>query len=302
MADNDTESNAAVVRDLATAATGVDFVADGGPVAVLPRGYNVADLEKHLLAPIRKRGSMQVRDVESFCRAVNRHKTDNTQVYGDPQNGRVVGVLNDHGDEAQWCDHRVLYTAPFSEEWKRWTGIDGQMMDQAAFARWLEENSIDIVDPAPSTILSVARGLEINESSDFKSAVRLDSGDVQLKYETDSNAKVRGAENLTVPTEFTICVPVHLNGVFYRVRVFLRHRKSGDGARFAIELHRRREAELDSFQLILDEIQHGGERHVKTKDHGGGEHASGGSGGTTDEPHTFAGTGIQPILGTPPEL
>lgn len=295
------EGDATVIRDLAVGATVNRWLSDRKAIAVVPRGYEMADLEPLLPQPARKRGIVQVQDVESLIRMVNRHKTADTLIYGDPQRGIVTAVLNDHGDDAQWADHRIRYTAPWSEEWKRWTGIDGESMDQATFARWLEENSIDIVDPAPATILSVARGLEIHEDSQFKSAVRLDSGDVQFKYEQDSSAKVRGAENLTVPTEFTICLPVHFNGVFYRVRVFLRHRKSGDGAKFFIELHRRREAELDSFQMILDEIEHGGERHISTKDHGDGDRADGGDDGAP-APRAFEGTGLRPLMGTPPEL
>lgn len=302
MAEEQRENENQTARDLAAAVVGPQQPKDSKPFVVVPDGYKVEDIEGHLAKPMRKRGSVQVADTESFNRYFNVHKNAASTIYADKSGPKIVGVFNDHGtSEPAWTDHRVRYHPPYSEEWRRWTGFDGKVMDQIDFARFLEENAIDIVEPASADVMDTAQGLQIRENVNFRSAQRLFDGSAQLTYDKEVDGTVQGRENLKIPTEFTICVPIFFNGMFYKVRCLLRYRKAGGGVKFFYEIHRRAEAELDAFKLILDEIENGGAPRVPTKDDGDGERANADKDAEqTAEAEGFAGTGVRPLLGTPP--
>ena len=297
MTSSDPKTDAQTVARLAAAAVDVKHPEGMAPFAVVPDGYSVEHLEHLMVAPQRKRGQVEVADVTSFNRYFNLHAGSASRIYADPTGPQIHGVLDDHPagsatDMASWGDHQVIYRPGYSAEWKRWTGADGKAMSQADFARFLEENSIDIVEPAAADVLDTARGLEIRESHNFRQATRLQDGSVQLAYDVEAEGTVKGRDNLRIPSEFTICVPIFFNSVFYKVRCFLRYRKSPQGVAFFYEIHRRDAAELDAFQVILDEVEHG----VAGPDDGDqGDTA-------TDEAgrKPFAGTGITPLLGRPP--
>lgn len=285
------------IRDLTTASIGINDRSDIAPFSVLPAEFRLEKLEPLMAAPLRKRGTSRVADVESFNRYFLTHQNDDSRVYADIDRPEVVGILDDHpaGSDsalANWGDHTVVFRPSYSAEWRRWTAGDGKVMTQTDFARFLEENSIDIIEPASADVLDTARGLEVRESHNFRQATRLQDGAIQFAYDVEAEGTVKGRDNLRVPSEFTICVPIFFNSVYYKVRCFLRYRKSPNGVAFFYEIHRREAAELDAFKIILDEIQHG----VAGPADGEGDDTD------TDDSgrRPFAGTGVAPLLGAPP--
>src|SRR5436190_20634746 len=89
----------------------------GEPFVLVPKETAVVGLEKYLAQPLRKRGKVNLGDVESFVRYVEMHKQSGSRIYADrnPTGVSLVCVLDDHegGNEdrarAGWKQHTASY-------------------------------------------------------------------------------------------------------------------------------------------------------------------------------------------------
>lgn len=232
---------------------------DGTPVLVVPPGSRVEDLEKLLNTPTRRRGTIKLRDTDSFIRFVNEEKSRTTRIYYTQDNPSFVAVFNDDGDSPGWKDHRAVFSCPLSAEWETWKERDGRSMSQIDFARFIEDNLPDIANPPAADMLEISRSLEAKKKVNFASGIRLSNGQNELTYEEEiSGTAAKG--KLQVPEQFTIGIPVFENGARYAVDVRLRYR-IGDGGQLAmwyelIRPHKIMEDAVDNVRVqILDKTE-----------------------------------------------
>lgn len=199
------------------------------PVAIIPDGFDATSLEAHLGNPTRKRGTVSLMSAESFSRYVGLHADSGTTVYGSIEPAVFVAVLNDHAStHPGWGDHVAQYNCPTSLEWKAWKAANGVPMTQEKFAKFIEDNLPDIVEPVAADMLEISRKLEAKKSVNFSSGIRLDNGQTQLTYEEE----IRGTADkgrLEVPEIFAIGVPVLEGGPKYRIEARLRYRIAEGG-------------------------------------------------------------------------
>lgn len=202
---------------------------DDTPFIVVPDGYHTESLENMLDIPTRKRGTVTLRDANSFVLLVDKHKTFNTTIFGRYDPPRFVAVFDDHGSEVPgWKEHRAVFDCPLSVEWKTWVAKSGVSMTQADFAKFIEDNLPDIAQPPAADMLEISRTLEAKKKVNFASGVRLSNGQNQLTYEEEiSGTAARG--QIQVPEEFTIGIPVLESGVKYAVTARLRYRIQDGG-------------------------------------------------------------------------
>lgn len=223
--------------------------------AVVHDGYSLHDLQEYMSQPRRLKAAKTLHTEESFCRYVTLYKTAATLIMADVDQTRFLATLDYHGSstEASHCDHTAVYSCPLSDEWKLWTGSDGTKFSQADFARFLEENLVDIVEPDGATIYEITRTLEAKKKVEFKSGVRLESGSVQLQYNEDVEAKGKGS--LEIPATFKIGLPVFQGGERYELDAFLRYRIGDSGGlTFHYDLHRPHRVLEDAFARIATAI------------------------------------------------
>ena len=194
------------------------------PYVVIPKDAQVHDVERTLLRPVRHRGIVTLHDQQSFVSYVNTFRTDGSAIFADQTSSAVVCVLNYHNEtQPDWCDWRAVYSMPRSLEWSKWLQANSRKMAQADFARFIEENQVDIRTPAGATILEVASHLEAKKKVDFVSATRLQDGTRQFVYrETVEGTTTKGG--ITIPEEFTIGIPVFQGGEPWAMKAFLRYR------------------------------------------------------------------------------
>lgn len=171
----------------------------------------VTSVERHLDAPIIPRGRADLHDPADFGEYVNRlgHHT-HTTVWADPDAGRIVAVFDDHAgwEDAGWRSHTAVLTLKPDPDWTEWIRSDGNPGRQAWFAEHIEGLAHTVVDPDSATMLELARTFDAKRSVNFRSGVRLDSGDVQLTFEETTKAKAGEKGQLEIPYEFVIrCAP-----------------------------------------------------------------------------------------------
>lgn len=216
----------------------------------LPEGWTLHELddEERMLRPRRKSGTVGLADAESFIEYVKRHGTvQHTTIWckADYAKGQVrfKAILNDHAETENgqhWCDHVAIYAPEFSEEWKRWFGHDRKTFSQFDFAAFIEDNNRDIVGvdggPSGAEMLHMALNLEANQNVQFKSAIRLQSGGVNLTYVADDDNQT--STQMKLFERFTIGIPVYAAREPFEMHARLRYRVREGKLTFWYELVR----------------------------------------------------------------
>ena len=244
-----TEAQTMMDAGVALAASPKYAANDGVPYIVLPDGYKTVDLEKLLPSPVRKRGTVTVNDTRSFNDYVLRHGTEQgCVIYADlnaeESRLKMVAVLNDHRrdeSDADWQDHRCVFSPKQSVEWKRWLLKDKSIMSQSDFATWLEDNLGDIESaegmPTGAMMLQMALMFEANSEKRLRSKINLQTGGVRFEFVDDADKDTR--TSMEVFQRFTIGVPVFEgSGSRYPVEARLKYREKEGKVNFWYELIR----------------------------------------------------------------
>ena len=219
--------------------------ADGlEPMAFVPGDYTLKSLAEFRTTLDRVRQAVQVQTAQSFVDYWNRFAHADSVIFADEIKGCYVGFVDYHtsANEPRFCQHMVTYQVRNSLEWETWTGADGKSMPQADFARFLEENYVDIVDPPHADMIAVATNLKAKKAVEFASAVDLQTGEVQFLYQES----IRGSADkrqgsIKIPEAFTIGVPVLLGDERVAVKALFRYRIEEGKLRLWYDLHRRQQ-------------------------------------------------------------
>jgi uncharacterized protein YfdQ (DUF2303 family) len=217
----------AALGDARTVPT-TEELAGNGAYAVVPSGYVIRSLEEYMARPLRVRQEVVLHDADSFIAYLKDFAVSpGTRIFfeGERDSEEFVAVIDYHEDavQANWCDHAVRYVCRRSVEFQTWMAHNRKQMTQVDFARFLEENMPDVVEPPSAELLQVALTFEAKKSVEFSSGVRLNNGQIQFVYDE----VVRGAAQkgtIEIPEQFVLGISIHENGPAYRIPVRLRWR------------------------------------------------------------------------------
>jgi uncharacterized protein YfdQ (DUF2303 family) len=244
---------------------GAPFEVPGGnlPFAVIPQNCKLESLEKYKFneyseAPQRIKARVSVLDPDSFVEYYKLFADEQSRVFADEPNINVVGVLDYHKGEAassapRWCQHRVILGLRASEQWNTWLGQNNKQQSQQQFSEFLEQNAIDIIKPAPASIVEVARDLQATTEVEFGAGFKNENGQTRLKYTETTKATVGGGE-VAVPDRFTIEIPVFVGGQDVQLDALLRFRQREGKLTFWFTLVRPEEAKRAAFTAARDRI------------------------------------------------
>lgn len=234
------------------------------PVMVVPDGYEVTDLEKHLDTPSRARGTATLLDAQSFIDYVKRNHDDDVEtalgLYFTAEPPRFTAVFNDHSAAlAGWRDFTAIYSAPLSREWKEWTARDGQAkpFTQEDFAFFIEKNLLDVTTPTSAEFLELAQHFQATKAVNFASGMRLGNGQNQLVYEETIAAKAGEKGQLAIPETFQITIPVFEGDAPYQITAKLRYRITEQKLRIWYDLERPHKVLEDAVQHLRTTIEAG---------------------------------------------
>lgn len=215
---------------------------DGRHHVILAQGYGTAELADDTRLPPRPRCRVIVDDRASLSAYANRFSSRASVIVADFDKGTISARLDwhpgnaadDHG-AAGADSHSVTLKLRWSEEFARWNAIAGKLMDQADFARFLEENAGDVGHPEAADMIELSRDFEATVGQTYKSAVRLDNGDRRLVFETDTRAQ----NGVVVPQKFTLMIPIYNGEGPDGLTCLFRWRAAGDGrVMLGFEWHR----------------------------------------------------------------
>lgn len=270
----DATTNAAVTAELAlNLGQGVPLI-EGKLVTVLqPAGTQVIRIDlqeyedKYADRPRRAKGVQVLSTALSLIDWVNRHKTPETYITADEKATAFKAVFNGHTPNSDTVsslpghgDFGAAYNCPLSDEWRRWMGVSQHDAEQkkgmahADFISFIESNLLDISQPDSAFMLTAIRSFEAKRDVQFKSAKRLDNGDVSFAYSEDTNA-VEG--KLSLPSMFEITVPIFRGGAMYTIGANLRYRIGPGGLVLWVELVRPHKSLEHAFGAVIEQISAG---------------------------------------------
>lgn len=259
----DIKPEAEVVAELAVKAAGSAVVvtaAAGREFLILPAGMTSKDVtEPNAVAellPSHIKQIVTLQTTDSLVDYVNRFKTPETMLFADIETSAICSALDYHqaGGPA-YVAHRAVLGLPYSQEWKTWVAASGKLIDQLAFARFLEENAADITAPTGAELLEVCRDIQAHRKVNFVKAVRTSSDNESFEWTDETQATTRRG-NIEIPTKFEIEIPVYFDGRTIKFFAFLRWTLvEGEGVKLGVQLHRPEHVRQAVFKEIVGQVR-----------------------------------------------
>ncbi|WP_426043675.1 DUF2303 family protein [Caulobacter sp. DWR3-1-2] len=217
---------------------------------LIPDGYTAQDVSEPnrvpKVLPDHIQQAVTLQTLDSLSEYVQRFKTDDTLMVANIATNTIIAVIDYHSAATEAHDptsqpnhgaHRATLTLPYSVEWQAWTKIDGKLMPQLEFARYLEENAADIIAPLAADLLEACRDIQANRKVNFVKAVRTSSDNENFEYTDETTATSRRG-GLELPTQFVLGIPVYFGDSNTELRAFLRWRLDEGQLLLGIALHR----------------------------------------------------------------
>lgn len=214
-------------------------------------------IEQFRLAPDRRKGTATVDTLASFIELVNRHKDDDSVIFGKTSypEPKLTAVLDydKEGVPARNRSHRVVYTFPLTEEFKAWVNANTKPMPQDVFAAFIEEHAAELAAPmdgerseyerlfnekmaTPSEVVALSRHLEVFVAARVKNGVRLQTGERTVEF-TEEHQNAKG-EAVIIPGVFMVSVPAFVDGDAVRIPARLRYRIVSGDIKWFYQLYR----------------------------------------------------------------
>lgn len=231
------------------------FGPDGREYVALPDDFHLHELEDRAELPPWQKQRVIVDDRASLSAYANRFSDERSIIIAD-YDALTISARLDWNHDNQSNDvgkpgpneHSVTLKLRPSEEFSRWDAfVKAKFQDQETFARFLEENSSDVLHPDPATLIEISRDFEATVGQTYKTSTRLDNGDRKIFFETEN----RASNGVTVPKKITLHIPFYNGEEPSDLEALFRWRPSGGGAVvFALEWHRVEYARRARFTAI----------------------------------------------------
>lgn len=263
----DTSTEAGSIAALAIASvTAPHLIAadDGRTFAAIPQGIELRDVTPPNAARTSKpdtiRQIVTLQTAESLIAYVERFKTPNTVLFADIDADTIVAAIDYHGQtDADLVVHKSVLTLPRSLAWQRWDEIDGELMSQLDFARFIDEYTAHFVSPNPADLLELCNNIQAIEKVDYRAKTRINSDNVDfdIAATTEAFSQVQG-EKLTIPTHFVISIPVYFGEEKRSIDVRLRWKKSpSEGLQLGVMILNKEETRQEEFKAVVEKVAAG---------------------------------------------
>jgi uncharacterized protein YfdQ (DUF2303 family) len=204
----------------------------GDPVIVVPCGWEPQVLSVPA-KPRRIAQQVALHDAAGFSAYVGEFYTETSAIFFDEDKKTFTGILDYHGGgggaaasaRPEWCDHVATFVAQTTPEWDTWFGKNKKGFGQVEFAEFLEDNLVDVVEPAGASLLEITRTLEAKKDVSYSSAIRLNNGSVRINYdEVVKGSANTQAGSMEIPEQFTLQFQVIRGGSAFRFPARFKYR------------------------------------------------------------------------------
>lgn len=248
---NENENQVNAIADLVRAST-VNAGVTEVPFIVVPRGFEVQDLEKLGAAPRRVREDIKLHTVESFISYTSLWKADGDSVIFCDEKARTLQAVLDYHEDSDtptWASHRVHYKAELSREAQAWMANNGKPLPQLSFAEFMEDRVQDVVAPSGADLLERILKLQILKKVVFGSGIRLQTGEFQLNWSEENQQGT-----VEFPEKISLGIPLFHKGKPYKIDARLRYALNEGKVSFTYKLLNFDEALEQAFAEIVTKV------------------------------------------------
>jgi len=253
------------IIDIAAASVGpVELEPGSIHVVTVPAGAKaeLIDLDRDVYRahPRRPTGLFTVRTAQSLIDYVTKHGMDETEAWADVDGIRLTAVINAHQGydlPAGWGDHQAVLQLQHSDEWTRWTSIDGDLVPQTEFAEFIEQRTVDFFEPAGADILELAQSFQASRSGRFESSQRLTSGETTLVWKDDVAATAGRSGQIAIPDVVELVLRPFTGADAFKVRARFRYRISDGRLLLGFALERPADVIATAFDDVVEKVREG---------------------------------------------
>lgn len=196
----------------------------GTPVAVVPDGCRIETLDDYRERPRRAETLVIADSCQAFLDYWARFATAASVCFFSATDG-ARAIIDYHAPTTpDWCQHRLRYACPIDPRWELWLANNDKPMGQEQFAEWIEDQAACIVDPESADMREISLSLQANTKVAYRSARRLDNGEVQLSYHEEIEGKGGRNGQLEIPQLITLSLPVFRGGIPQLMHARFRYR------------------------------------------------------------------------------
>ena len=227
--------------------------------AVTPVGHvrELIDLDEYNERPRRRVTSIGALRTDSLVDYLARWAIEDRDIsvsdrtiYVNPAAPSMVAVLDDDA----WREHRVTVTWPTTPEWEAWNRIDRDLMGQVDFAEFVEDWLHTISSPPAADLLELAQSMKAHSEAAFRSDRRLASGQTQVEYVEQVEARGGQDGTMTVPNKIELYLAPFLGAEPQPVTARLRYRIGGGKLSLGVILDRPHEVINDAIESEISKV------------------------------------------------
>ncbi len=250
-------------------------VPEGMPDLLVFTSGTIKSLEAYGLKPSRKRAMVTLHEAKSFINYVKAHAIPAaTALFGSANEagGSFNAIIDYHHTDVpedkdatlisrrdpmpSWGEHQVVFNLEMTPEWVRWCNRDEELMTQTQFCEFIEDNMLDIVEPAGADMLEIVQLIEGTKGVTFKSGKNLKNGAIDFTYSEEVNATARRDNTMQVPAKFTLELVPFVGALGVRIEARLRYQISASGQlSLKYLLNRPHHVIRDAFNATRDQIE-----------------------------------------------
>lgn len=204
--------------------------------------------------PSRPQGTVAVYDADAFVAYVDKHD-DGVEVWSDPVTQRLVAVLDAHSESsARHEGHRVELVLRKTPEWEAWEKVDGNLMGQAEFAEFIEDNAADVREPTAAAMLELATTFQAHTGVEFKQSTVLGSGQRGLTYVETTTARAGQSGQIEIPASILLGLRPFYGTDRYQVTARFRYRITHGTLRLGVKLDAPHKVAENAFGNLVKEV------------------------------------------------
>jgi hypothetical protein len=147
-------------------------------------------------------------------------------------------------DSARHAEHRALYEFPKSDEWIRWTALDGKWQSQEEFASFIRDNVMCVGMPekamktaneiadkleikfcSAQRLMTLSKGLKVTANIDHEEKVNLQTGEATLFFK-EEHVETETGQKLDIPGGFLINIPIFTGSDPWQLTALLEYKRN----------------------------------------------------------------------------
>lgn len=231
---------------------------DGRQLVVIPNDFQVKEVgPEHKPPPPYITAARDFDNGDSLAAYVNEYRNKASKFFADIVKRDILVVLDHHAaGAADRCRHIVKLHLPYGEEFAAWDRMAGwsdnaaKKHEQVAFLRFLEENANDVREPEPARLLELVAQFEASKAVEFKAGARLQNGDRQLVYKSETVPK----GTIAIPSELHFNFPIYFGEEAVDLKAWFRYSAGEGGLRLGFDWHRIEPIKQAAFRLAATRI------------------------------------------------